>query len=108
MCQSGNLVGISNGRLNLIRARSFKRCMREYGTFGGRAFGLLIGDYAFGRESGDLSLLAQISNVAAAAHTPYISEMAISWGGISPMCDCSSSHLQKIFFLRSIARRKKG
>jgi hypothetical protein len=29
-------------------------------------------------------------------------EMGGSWGGISPMCDCSSIHLQKIFFSRSI------
>jgi hypothetical protein len=29
-------------------------------------------------------------------------EMGVSWGGISPMCDCSSIHRQKIFFLRSI------
>ena len=29
-------------------------------------------------------------------------EMGVSWGGISSMCDHSSNHLQKIFFLRSI------
>jgi hypothetical protein len=31
-------------------------------------------------------------------------EMGVSWGGISSMCDHSSIHLQKIFFLRSIAQ----
>jgi hypothetical protein len=31
-------------------------------------------------------------------------EMGVSLGGMSPMCDCSSIHLQKIFFLRSIAQ----
>ena len=31
------------------------------------------------------------------------SEMGISLGGMSPMCTCASIHLQKIFFLRSIA-----
>ena len=30
------------------------------------------------------------------------SEMEISLGGISTMCACSSIHLQKIFFLKSI------
>src|SRR5262245_16595160 len=31
------------------------------------------------------------------------SEMGVSWGGMSLMCGCSSIHLQKIFFLKSIA-----
>lgn len=43
----------------------------EYGTFGGAPFGALIGDYEFGRHPQDLSLLEQISHVAAAAHAPF-------------------------------------
>jgi hypothetical protein len=35
-------------------------------------------------------------------------EMGISLRGISPMCDCSSIRLQKIFFLRSIAESLEG
>lgn len=45
----------------------------EYGTFGGAPFGALIGDYEFGRGPQDLELLEKISNVAAAAHAPFIS-----------------------------------
>jgi type VI secretion system protein ImpC len=44
----------------------------EYGTFGGHPYGLLIGDYAFGRHPQDVALLEKISNVAAAAHAPFI------------------------------------
>ena len=44
----------------------------EYGTFGGAPYGALIGDYEFGRHPQDLSLLEQISHVAAAAHAPFI------------------------------------
>src|ERR671924_839538 len=44
----------------------------EYGTFGGAPFGALIGDYEFTRHSQDLALLEKISNVAAAAHAPFI------------------------------------
>jgi type VI secretion system protein ImpC len=43
----------------------------EYGTFGGAPFGALIGDYEFGRHPQDLSLLEQISHVAASAHAPF-------------------------------------
>jgi len=45
----------------------------EYGTFGGAPFGLLVGDYEFGRHPQDLALLEKLSNVAAAAHAPFIS-----------------------------------
>jgi hypothetical protein len=45
----------------------------EYGMFGGAPFGTLIGDYEFGKHPQDLSLLEKISNVAAAAHAPFIS-----------------------------------
>jgi type VI secretion system protein ImpC len=44
----------------------------EYGTFGGAPFSALIGDYEFGRHPQDLALLEKISNVAAAAHAPFI------------------------------------
>lgn len=45
----------------------------EYGTFGGAPYGALIGDYEFSRHPQDISLLDQISHVAAAAHAPFIS-----------------------------------
>ncbi|ATB28915.1 type VI secretion system contractile sheath large subunit [Melittangium boletus] len=44
----------------------------EYGTFGGQPYGVLIGDYEFGRGPRDLALLESISHVAAAAHAPFI------------------------------------
>jgi len=44
----------------------------EYGTFGGYPYGLLIGDYEFGRHPQDMALLEKLSNVAAAAHAPFI------------------------------------
>ena len=45
----------------------------EYGTFGGHPYGLLVGDYEFGRHPQDMALVEKISNVAAAAHAPFIS-----------------------------------
>ncbi|MEX2119690.1 MAG: type VI secretion system contractile sheath large subunit [Pirellulales bacterium] len=45
----------------------------EYGMFGGSPYGALIGDYEFGRHPQDLALLERISNVAAAAHAPFVS-----------------------------------
>jgi len=45
----------------------------EFGTFGGASYGALIGDYEFSNHPQDLSLLEKISQVAAAAHAPFIS-----------------------------------
>jgi len=44
----------------------------EYGMFGGAPYGALIGDYEFVNNPQDLSLLDKISQVAAAAHAPFI------------------------------------
>ena len=48
----------------------------EYGMFGGAAYGALIGDYEFGNHPQDLSLLEKVSQVAAAAHAPFIAAAA--------------------------------
>jgi type VI secretion system protein ImpC len=44
----------------------------EYGVFGGDPFGALLGDYEFGRTGQDIELLEKVSQVAAAAHAPFI------------------------------------
>jgi type VI secretion system protein ImpC len=45
----------------------------EFGMFGGSAYGALIGDYEFTNHPQDMSLLEKVSQVAAAAHAPFIS-----------------------------------
>ena len=44
----------------------------EYGVFGGAPFGALLGDYEFSRSGQDIELLEKVSQVAAAAHAPFI------------------------------------
>src|SRR5262249_712201 len=44
----------------------------EYGQVDGEPYGLLVGDYEFGRSAEDISLLTMISQVAAAAHAPFV------------------------------------
>lgn len=48
----------------------------EFGVFGGAPFAALIGDYEFGRGPEDMELLEKISQVAAAAHAPFLSAAA--------------------------------
>lgn len=45
----------------------------EYGQLGGEPYGILIGDFEFSRHPEDIALLKMISNVAAAAHSPFVS-----------------------------------
>ena len=45
----------------------------EYGVYGGSPFGALVGDYEFGKHPEDIELLEKISNVASAAHAPFVS-----------------------------------
>jgi len=45
----------------------------EYGVFGGEPFAAMIGNYEFGRHPEDVELLEKVSQVAAAAHAPFLS-----------------------------------
>jgi type VI secretion system protein ImpC len=56
------------------QSATFKKVYEEeYGIFGGEPFGALVGDYEFGKHPEDLELLEKVSQVAAAAHAPFLS-----------------------------------
>jgi type VI secretion system protein ImpC len=60
----------------------------EYGTFGGNPFSCLIGGYEFGRHPQDLGTLEKLSNVAAAAHSPFVaaaSPRLFDWDSFTEM-----------------------
>jgi type VI secretion system protein ImpC len=44
----------------------------EYGVFGGAPFGAILGDYEFSKSGQDIELLEKVSQVAAAAHAPFL------------------------------------
>jgi len=55
------------------QSQLFKKIYEEeFGVFGGHPFGLLMGDFEFGRHPQDIAFLEKISNIAAAAHAPFI------------------------------------
>ena len=54
----------------------------EFGIFGGAPFGALIGDYEFGKSGQDMELLEKISQVAAAAHAPFLTRPSL--GDVQP------------------------
>lgn len=70
----------------------------EYGTFGGAPFGALIGDYEFSNHPQDMALLSKISEVAAAAHAPFVaaaSPQLFGWDNYNEMADVRD--VSKIF-----------
>ena len=68
------LLADFKGAAEFDQSNVFKKVYEEeYGTLGGSPFGVLVGDYNFGRGPEDLEVLEKMSNVSAAAHAPFIS-----------------------------------
>jgi type VI secretion system protein ImpC len=59
----------------------------EYGMFGGEPYGALVGDFEFTNGSEDMALLERISNVAAAAHAPFIGAVNPEMFGLQSYTD---------------------
>jgi type VI secretion system protein ImpC len=70
----------------------------EFGQFGGEPFGCLMGDYHFDHSPQDVELLAQLAQISAASHAPFIAGVSPStlqmesWGELANPRD-----LTKIF-----------
>jgi type VI secretion system protein ImpC len=70
----------------------------EYGQLGGHPYGMLMGDYEFGRGAEDVQLLKMLSNVAAAAHAPFISNTAPKMFNFERMTELANPRdLAKVF-----------
>lgn len=65
------------------QSRLFKMLYEEeYGTYGGNPYGLLVGGYEFTKSNADLDLLMGLSDVAAAAHAPFIASATSNLFGL--------------------------
>ena len=70
----------------------------EYGVFGGTPFGALVGDYYFDKSGQDIELLEKVSQVAAAAHAPFISAASHEMLNLETWADLDTPRdLAKIF-----------
>ena len=77
----------------------FKRLYeQEYGQLGGEPYGALVGDYYFDHTPGDVELLGQMAQVAAAAHAPFIAGSSPSLMGMDSWQELANPRdLAKIF-----------
>ena len=71
---------------------------QEYGQFGGEPYGVLVGDFEFDHGPQDVQLLGDIAQIAAAAHTPFISAAAPTVMGMDSWNELANPRdLTKIF-----------
>jgi type VI secretion system protein ImpC len=77
----------------------FKRVYeQEYGQMGGEPYGCLVGDYYFDHTPGDVEMLGQIAQTAAAAHAPFLAAAAPSLMGMDSWQELANPRdLMKIF-----------
>lgn len=79
----------------------------EYGVFGGTPFGTLVGDYYFDKSGQDMELLEKVSNVAAAAHAPFLTAASHEMLNLESFADLDSPRdLGKIFDSTEFAKWK--
>lgn len=79
----------------------------EFGIFGGHPFGALIGDYEFSKSNEDMALLEKVSQVAAAAHAPFITATSANMMNLDSFTELSSPRdLAKIFDTTEYAKWK--
>lgn len=55
----------------------------EFGTYGGHPYSLLVGDYDVGTSASDMEFISKMSEVAAAAHAPFIAQASEQLFGLS-------------------------
>jgi type VI secretion system protein ImpC len=71
---------------------------QEYGQLGGEPYGCIIGDYHFDHTIQDVEVLGQMSQIAAAAHAPFIAGAAPSLMGMDSWQELANPRdLTKIF-----------
>lgn len=62
----------------------------EYGQFGGKPYGMLVGNYDFGPGPQDIALLQNCAAVAAMAHAPFISAAGSQFFGLDSYTDLAN------------------
>lgn len=73
-CSKKELLRDLQRAADFDQSATFKKVYEEeFGLFGGHPFSCLVGDYEFGKGPEDMELLEKVSQVAAAAHAPFIS-----------------------------------
>ena len=90
------------------QSQMFKKIYEEeFGVFGGEPFAALIGDYEVGRGPEDIEFLERVSQVAAAAHAPFIAGASAEMLNLETFTQLDAPRdLAKVFDTTEYARWK--
>lgn len=55
---------------------------QEYGQFGGKPYGLMVGNFEFGPSAPDIKLLQNLASVATMSHAPFVASAGAQFFGI--------------------------
>ncbi len=79
----------------------------EFGVFGGHPFGCLVGDYEFGKGPEDMELMEKVSQVASAAHAPFVAGASADMFNLDSYTELSNPRdLAKVFDTTEYAKWK--
>ena len=79
----------------------------EFGVYGGHPFGALVGDYEFGKGPEDIELVEKISQVASAAHAPFVAGASSDMFNLDSFSDLGAPRdLAKVFDTTEYAKWK--
>jgi type VI secretion system protein ImpC len=79
----------------------------EFGIYGGDPFAALLGDYEFSRTGQDMELLEKVSQVAAAAHAPFLTAASAEMFNLESFTQLDAPRdLAKIFDTTEYAKWK--
>ncbi len=79
----------------------------EFGVFGGAPFGALLGDYEFDKSGQDIELLEKVSQVASAAHAPFLAAVSAQMFNLDSFTELDAPRdMAKIFDTTEYARWK--
>jgi type VI secretion system protein ImpC len=107
-CSKKELLRDLQRAADFDQSAMFKKVYEEeFGIFGGHPFGALIGDYEFGKGPEDLELLEKVSQVAAAAHAPFITSATANMFNLDSYSDLAAPRdLAKVFDTTEYAKWK--
>ncbi|MBN2515596.1 MAG: type VI secretion system contractile sheath large subunit [Deltaproteobacteria bacterium] len=71
---------------------------QEYGQFGGKPYGLLVGNYEFGPGPQDIKLMQNLASVATMSHAPFVAAAGPGFFGLEEFSDLPNLKDMKAIF----------
>src|SRR5262249_13911817 len=107
-CSKKDLLRDLQRAADFDQSAMFKKVYEEeFGVFGGHPFGVLVGDYEFGKGPEDIELAEKVAQVAAAAHAPFIASATCDMFNLDSYADLAAPRdLAKVFDTTEYAKWK--